>query len=581
MLSRTILPRLASIVGVAVLTAACSSPSSDSTSNGSGGSHGSGGGGSTGKGGDSTSASYTLRLSKSPTRKPAADLTGMTLAGDVYIFTSDASGTSALTGIQEVRYWLDDPKMTGAPIRIDSRSAFDLVGTAGDGSAEAWDTSKVPGGLHTLTQSVKTSSGAVRIFTAPFGIDNGSLAKGTQARSADDFVDSIGVGTHLNYLDLVYGTKFDSVIAPELVKSGIRHIRDGIDNWPDPTDTRFKSLATAHGIKVTAVCGIDNNNPDEADHCITHADEMSTALEAFEGANELDNDDGSWKTDYARFQVALYHAVKGSKYASLPVLSNALAGSDRGNQLVIPAGVDLPSFMDFGNMHTYPITLTPTNGIAQHILDYQTYVSGDKPLMVTETGYHNAIGATQCLTWWPGVSEAASGKYAARTYLEYFNSGIKRSFIYELIDERVDPTCNEDNFGLLRNDGTEKPAYKVVANLIALLRDPGAPFTPRRLDYSLSGASSLVHQTLLAKRDGRVYLVLWQDAVSYDTGAKHDVAVAAQTVTVKVSDAFSVAHIYLPFVSSAVSSSTVSPSLLQVDVPDHPVVIELVPSTDD
>lgn len=404
----------------------------------------------------------------------------------------------------------------------------------------------------------------------------GIVPGGDLAARADDFVDSLGVATHLNYLDLVYGTAFDSIIQPKLVKLGVRHLRDGIDNWPDPTDKRFDTLATAHGIHVTAVCSIANNAPDEANHCITQADSMGSAVEAFEGANELDNNDASWTTDYARFQVALYKAVKGSKYAALPVLSSALAGSDRGNQLVIPNGVNLPSYMDFGNMHTYPITLTPTNGIAQHMADYAKYVSGTKPLMVTETGYHNAVNATQCLTWWPGVSEAAGGRYAARTYFEYFNLGIKRSFLYELIDEHVDPTCNESNLGLLRNDGTEKPAYQVIANLTALLADPGPAFTPRTLSYQLSGGTSLLHRTLLAKRDGRVYLVLWQDAVSYDTTAKHDIVVPTQAVTITLADTFDHANLYLPLTGATSVSTKPSPKVLVVDVPDHPLVIELV-----
>ncbi|MEO7110430.1 MAG: hypothetical protein ABI183_08345 [Polyangiaceae bacterium] len=419
-----------------------------------------------------------------------------------------------------------------------------------------------------------SSSATSDAGAAPIG---GVVPGGTAALSADGFVDTIGVATHMNYLDLVYGTAFDSIIEPELVKLGTRHLRDGIDNWPDPTDTRLNALATTHGIKTTAVCSIQNGAPDEAAHCITEANDMSSAIEAFEGANELDNNDSSWTTDYARFQVALFNAVKSSKYAALPVLSNALAGSDRGNQLVIPKGVSLPAFMDFGNMHTYPITLTPTNGIAQHITDYGKYVSGTKPLMVTETGYHNAVNATQCLTWWPGVSEAAGGKYAVRTYLEYFNLGIKRSFLYELIDEHVDPTCNESNMGLLRNDGTEKPAFKAIANLTGLLDDPGPAFTPRTLKYTVSDASSLVHQTLLAKRNGRVYLVLWQDAVSYDTTAKHDIVVPTQSVTLSIEDTFSHVNVYLPFSAATAASSPTFAHTLKVDVPDHPLAIELIP----
>ena len=46
------------------------------------------------------------------------------------------------------------------------------------------------------------------------------------ARAADAFVDSVGVNTHLHYNDTVYN-RFDDLIKPKLLASGIRHIRDG------------------------------------------------------------------------------------------------------------------------------------------------------------------------------------------------------------------------------------------------------------------------------------------------------------------------------------------------------------------
>ena len=53
-----------------------------------------------------------------------------------------------------------------------------------------------------------------------------------QAQSADAFVDTIGIITHLHDTDTAY-ENFDDVIKPRLAELGIRHIRDGMVNDPE------------------------------------------------------------------------------------------------------------------------------------------------------------------------------------------------------------------------------------------------------------------------------------------------------------------------------------------------------------
>lgn len=47
--------------------------------------------------------------------------------------------------------------------------------------------------------------------------------------------------------------------------------------------------------------------------------------------------------------------------------------------------------------------------------------------------------------------------------------------LYELVDDRNDPNLfdTEANYGLLRNNLTEKPSYVALRNIIALLIDRG------------------------------------------------------------------------------------------------------------
>ncbi len=48
-----------------------------------------------------------------------------------------------------------------------------------------------------------------------------------QAKSSDDFVESIGIGTHLAYSSGPYG-QVDTLVKPRLSELGVRHVRDGV-----------------------------------------------------------------------------------------------------------------------------------------------------------------------------------------------------------------------------------------------------------------------------------------------------------------------------------------------------------------
>ena len=92
--------------------------------------------------------------------------------------------------------------------------------------------------------------------------------------------------------------------------------------------------------------------------------------------------------------------------------------------------------------------------------------------------------------------------------------------------------------------------------MISLLGDPGADFTLGSLDYSLAAAGIAVvddqnfktgeiHHTLLQKRDGTFYLILWNEIVSYDNAAERDINVSEQTVTLKLTTPIHLAKTFL------------------------------------
>ena len=75
-----------------------------------------------------------------------------------------------------------------------------------------------------------------------------------KAKSAYDFVNSIGVNTHLNYFDRTYGNF--QLVERELKSIGIRHVRDGIHlmnaDYNKAVYSRWSQLGDA-GIRFDAV----------------------------------------------------------------------------------------------------------------------------------------------------------------------------------------------------------------------------------------------------------------------------------------------------------------------------------------
>jgi hypothetical protein len=124
------------------------------------------------------SSAYSLFVSTSSSRSSPSPLAGKSLSGAAYVFTSNSTGTPDPTGITQVRYWLDDTAMTGAPTHVENVVPYDFVGTAGDGSAEAWNTGSVASGTHTITQSVTPTTGAAETYTATFTVSGGGGGSG-------------------------------------------------------------------------------------------------------------------------------------------------------------------------------------------------------------------------------------------------------------------------------------------------------------------------------------------------------------------------------------------------------------------
>jgi hypothetical protein len=413
--------------------------------------------------------------------------------------------------------------------------------------------------------------------------------KGVNAVWSDKFVSSVGIGTHFSYWDLLpYGNNVNSTLS-SLKAAGFRFVRDGlfVDTNRGSND-RFYGVMNqvkAAGIKlvlVTQPAYLGNNqfvktpyaNQSNLDTAVTRLG--AGAILAFEGPNEVDNNNGNWGgipafgANAKAYQAAMYRHAK--QIAPSVTVIGLTTTSAWGASYV----GDISSYMDAGTLHPYPSASVPTAFLGSMENALAPLNGAHKGWWVTETGYYTAPHATQNV-YQPGVSEAAQAKYAPRLYLDYFNAGISHTSIYELIDEHFTQSDAEANYGLLRNDGSPKPAYNAIKNLIGLLSDPGPAFTPTTsLSYTLSGTTGTVRQALFQKRDGRFYLALWNDVSVYNTSGKTDVNNAAVPVAVTFATQPRSVTRFQPTAGSA-GTSVPAAKTVAVSVLDNPVILEITP----
>lgn len=383
-------------------------------------------------------------------------------------------------------------------------------------------------------------------------------------RQADNFVDSIGVNTHLNYGDRTYGNY--PAWRDLLVASGVRNIRDSIARDQQYILDRYREMALS-GIKVNLLMGrpwngIFSSSLYVGDPYIGPAgsiDELHTILKnnllgsviSVEGPNEVDIQGyPDWTTVTREYQTRLYNKIKNDTATRhLPVIGPSFVGGDASLRLgAVPC--------DYINLHNYTGGLMETSSHIDSEISTRQPTCPGKPAFSTESNPNTGTQADNQ----PGVSERAQGIYTLRQFAEAYRKGIVRSFIYELLDESNNISNNEMTWGIVRADFSPKPAYTALKNMIGLLSDKGTSFSPTALNYTLSGENSLTRQMLLQKRDGTYWLAIWQETSVYQGRRGNggvDLNPANTPVTINLPQSASVINNYRPNVGS-IPQGTVS-----------------------
>lgn len=340
-----------------------------------------------------------------------------------------------------------------------------------------------------LTRRVLIESAAATLFVPPALGQSASSGAGLpqigESRDAAAFAASIGVNTHLS--SEPYASRFP-LVKRLLAESGIRNLRDELR--PTNDLARWRELYEQLSVRGQLLVSPFTNTPAEMlDYIAALGPEKLTAIE---GQNEGDHDwfkaqkvsKGNWSKTVVDYQREIYKAIR-TRYnaAALPVVSPTVLDWKPLDMQLLRAAA---GYCDIVALHSYvqhsqePETEEDYAALSWYLRHMRDTFKPGAPVMTTEVGYNNFQAGKG------GIPEKAASIYIVRLLLNNFAAGVKRTFLYQLLDG-PNPAEWEDNWGIVRYDGAPKPAFTAIAALIGAFAADGRP-NPRiqhRVDLTL------------------------------------------------------------------------------------------------
>lgn len=411
------------------------------------------------------------------------------------------------------------------------------------------------------------------------------------------FLDSIGVVT--TFPDR--GQPLEKTVGM-LRYGGFRWVRGGIEGLTEKGPTTVQTYLDLHrraGVRVSWGLGSGGTNLKKLIATARPVAEAG-ALLAFEGNNEPNN----WGVTYqgekgggrapswlavAKLQRDLYEAVRADPLLTkFPVWSVSEGGAEVDNVglqfLTIPTGavVLLPAgtrYADCANVHNYfyhpaspapadnktwnaadPTAACKVDGLygnygrtwAKHFHGYSEAELTALPRVTTETG---------CTIGGP-ITEEVQARNQLTMYLDQFKRGWGHTAVY-LLRDRGDEAGNQ-TFGFFKPDYSPRKAAVYLHNLTTILADPGAVETPGRLDYTIDGRPTTVHDLLLQRSDGTLFLVVWDERVK-----------GSDDVIVKLARQCRSVKVYDPTVGTEPAATHADVESVRLTLSDHPVVLAI------
>lgn len=287
-----------------------------------------------------------------------------------------------------------------------------------------------------------------------------------------------GMATH-------FGQSWNPDLLPLLQKAGTKNIRDemywGSVEKPKGTYAfagKFETYmagAEANAIKPLIVLTYenpfyDNNSTPYSDEgregyanygraVAEHFEEQIEWVEVYNEFNIGFGDRGDGPADskpehYYELLKKTYETIKAAR-PEVTVAGAATAGIPLNwlEDVFSRGGLD---YMDVVSVHPYRYPGAP-EGLADALADLQALImeyngGRPKPIWITEIGWPTQADAR-------GVSESRQAEYIVRSHVVALASGVEKLFWYDFMNDGVNETYNEHNFGIVRNAEDPKGKY--------------------------------------------------------------------------------------------------------------------------
>jgi hypothetical protein len=172
----------------------------------------------------------------------------------------------------------------------------------------------------------------------------------------------------------------------------------------------------------------------------------------------------------------------------------------------------------------------------------------------TEFGYSTLNPASWIQT---ATSYAKQAVYTQRRLFEAAGLGVEHTIIFQYKDYESNMTDQQSNFGIVKSDGTPKPAYYAVRSLIQYLANATTPErgTPRAASISGAAADSsgLGYRCYtFSNSNRRITTVVFWESVQVDQNGNS----ASRNITLKIPRSFGTSQVVL---NNAISGAKTNP----------------------
>jgi hypothetical protein len=453
------------------------------------------------------------------------------------------------------------------------------------------------GAIFSAPATVTATAAGLNVASVPLMLgapSAGTPAGGATGRtvSANGFVDSIGLATHLNYAGTAY-TNNEADVVQSIVDLHVKHVREGMlypfSAQPATLQAAVRLLSAAGVHTLAGIAPNDLTAPDFATRWSNWFDSVggNAWVEGAEAPNECDLN--GCLSQAPAYQQKLYATVKGyTPSIGVPVVGPSFANAPSYAQTG-----SLAQYLDFGNVHLYTLSQpAETTGVCRPsdqcaggadvgspigntspldmLLKNSAVVSGSKPIINSEAGICTTADSAGN-TRYDNVPRDVQAAYWPRYLLHAFGDlGIPRTYVYELADDGTSAP-DFDQCGLLDRNAVPKPAYRILKTMLDAVNDPGDPVLPTPLAYSVSAPKNAdgndVSSMALASRNGAYTVFVWNPvSLFYQQNGNggnpsHALAVAALAGSFSIGQTFGSAQLTtFDLTTGAATTTTVDAS---------------------